>query len=166
MTEATTDSATGDTGTDGEQQQQEQTFTQAEVDRMIKQRAERIAREKYPDYDELKAAAGLKATADERLATLERELASTRTEAIKARIAGRFNISTEPGKDGEPSDADLFLTGADEETLTRQAQRFADRVAAVKKTGNVAPREGATTTTGKGDEAMREFTRNLFAQAD
>lgn len=166
MTEATADSATGDTGTEGEQQQQEQTFTQAEVDRMIKQRAERIAREKYPDYDDLKAKAGQTATAEERITALERELSSSRAEALKAKIAGRFNISTEPGKDGDPSDADLFLTGADEETLTRQAQRFADRVAAVKKTGNVAPKEGVATTSGKGDGDLREFARNLFNQAD
>lgn len=42
--------------------------------------------------------------------------ATAEAEAMRWRIAARFGITDE--------DAELFLTGADEETLTRQAERF------------------------------------------
>lgn len=44
--------------------------------------------------------------------------AAAEAEAMRWRIAARFGISDE--------DAELFLHGADEETLTRQAERFKD----------------------------------------
>lgn len=44
--------------------------------------------------------------------------AAAEAEAMRWRIAARFGISDE--------DAELFLTGSDEETLTRQAERFKD----------------------------------------
>jgi len=154
------------TVTEGQQQeQQDRTFTQAEVDQMIAARAERIAKQKYPDYEDLKSKAGQTATAEERLANLEKELTSTRTEALRARVAARFGISTE-GKDGEPSDADLFLTGTDESTLTAQAQRLAARQVDSKKQGNTAPKEGATKSTGTGDGDLREFANSLFRQPE
>jgi len=46
----------------------------------------------------------------------ERDAASARTEALRYRIATKFRIGDE--------DAETFLTGADEETITRQAQRL------------------------------------------
>ena len=82
-------------------------------------------------------------------------MAKSRADALRLRIAAKHGISDD--------DADLFLTGTDEDTLTRQAQRLADREAARKKAGNVAPREG--TTTNPGSDPMRDFTRALFADA-
>lgn len=46
-------------------------------------------------------------------------------EALRSRVAAAYGVGTQPGADGSPSDADLFLTGADEATLTAQAQRLA-----------------------------------------
>lgn len=168
MSETTTTAEGESTTTEGgqQEQQQERTFTQAEVDQMIASRAERIAKQKYPDYEELKSRAGQTATAEERLANLEKELTSTRTEALRARVAARFSISTEPGKDGDPSDADLFLTGTDESTLIAQAQRLAARQADSKRHGNVAPKEGGASSTGSGEQEARRFARGLFAGAD
>ena len=53
--------------------------------------------------------------------------------ALRWRIAAKFGISDE--------DADLFLNGTDEETLTRQAERLASRSSA-KADGLYVPAEG------------------------
>lgn len=154
-------------GEGGEQKREQgKTFTQAEVDALVKQRAERLAKQLYPDYDDLKTKAAGAKTLEERLGSLEQELSTTRAEAMRSNIAARFGISTEKGKDGEPSDADLFLTGTDEATLTAQAQRLAARQADSKKQGNVAPKEGETKTSGSGDTELREFARELFSRAE
>lgn len=87
-------------------------------------------------------------------AAVEKERDAARTESMRLRVATKHGISTE--------DADLFLTGADEETLTRQAERLAQRDGERKKNKNHVPREGANNSaaTGAGDE--REFVRELF----
>ncbi len=91
--------------------------------------------------------------AAERLAAAEREAAAAKADGLRWRIAAKFQVSDE--------DADLFLTGTDEETLTRQAQRLTDRDAARKKGGNHVPREGATPTSATaGDE--HEVVSALF----
>jgi len=61
------------------------------------------------------------------------EAAQARTEAMRWRIAARFGMSDE--------DAELFLTATDEETLTRQAQRFTELTPKIGK-GNVVPGVG------------------------
>ncbi|HJY35566.1 MAG TPA: hypothetical protein VJ260_11965 [Vicinamibacterales bacterium] len=137
---------------------QEQAFTQADVDRIV---ADRLKRErekvtaKFGDYDELKAKAGEKATADERIAALEREVETTRREALRRRVQAAHGINDE--------DADLFLTGTDEETLTAQAQRLAARETERKSNNNHSPREGINPP-GAADP-MREFARGLFSRA-
>jgi len=144
------------TGADGQQTQQEQTITQADVDRIVK---ERVAREraKYADYDQLKAAAGEKVTADERIAELEKKYAAAEQSRLRSDIAAQFGISAE--------DRDLFLTGTDSDSLTAQAQRLAEREADRKKQGNVAPNEGGTKTTGTADP-LRDIARQVFNRAD
>lgn len=72
----------------------------------------------------------------ERVQALEAEAREARTEALRLRVAAKFGIGDE--------DADLFLTGADEETLTKQAKRLSDRETERKKQGNHVPREGDT----------------------
>lgn len=57
--------------------------------------------------------------------------ATARTEALRYRLAAAHGIDTAPGPEGEPSDADTFLTGADEASMTIQAQRYAARLAGV-----------------------------------
>ena len=143
------------------------TFTpeqQAEVNRIVQERVQRVEA-KYADYPDLKAKADGAKTLEDRLGTLESELSTTRSEAARTRVAARFGISAEKGAKGEPSDAELLLTGSDEEAMTKQAERVAGRIADQKKGGNVARREGNTTTTPDKDKDMREFTRSLFASA-
>jgi hypothetical protein len=169
MTDATDTGTAGadgaDTTTGDGEQSKGQAFTQADVDRIVRERLAQQAKNKFGDYDDLKSRAGVAQTLEERLASLESELSTTRADALRTNIAAKFGISTEKGPKGEPSDADLFLTGSDESTLTAQAQRLAGREADRKKQGNVAPREGATTTSGQ-DDGLRDFTKRLFGEAD
>lgn len=89
---------------------------------------ERLARARPTDYDDLKAKAARlddieaankseieKATDALHAAQVERDTA--KAEALRFRTATKFGISDE--------DADLFLTGTDEQTLTKQAERLA-----------------------------------------
>lgn len=91
-------------------------------------------------------------TAD-RLAAAEKDAADARREALRLRIASRFQIGDE--------DADLFLTGDDEATLTKQAERLSARETERKKTGNHVAREGTQTTPGADEK--RELARQLFS---
>ena len=144
---------------EGKGGEQEQTFTQADVDRIVADRLKRereTTKAKFADYDELKAKAGEKATADERIAALEREVESSRREALKRRVQAAHQISDE--------DADLFLTGTDEETLTAQAKRLAARESERKQQGNHVPREGQPPQPA--EDQMRSFTRGLFKSGD
>lgn len=174
MTDATGTETTGtETETDGtdteHQEQQGQTFTQADLDKYaskIRGEERRKASEKYADYDDVKSKAAGAKTLEDRLGTLEGELTATRQTALRTRIAAEFGISTKKGAKDEPSDADLFLTGSDESTLTAQAQRLVAREADRKKQGNVAPKEGETKNTGTDDGEERSFVRGLFGRAD
>ena len=91
----------------------------------------------------------------ERVQALEAEAREARSEALRLRVAAKFGIGDE--------DADLFLTGTDEETLTKQAQRLAGREADRKKQGNHVPREG-TTSTKPADDPRREFLRTVMGR--
>jgi len=135
--------------------------SQEDLNRII---GERVKRAKPADYDDLKAKAAKldeieqanqteaeKAAA--RLAAMEAELESTRRESLRIKIAAAHGIT-------DADDIDLFLTGADEETLTKQAKRLADRTADRKKT-HVVPGEGKTPTTASGDADRRAFVRQL-----
>lgn len=157
----------------GEPKGESKTFTQDEVNQIIgKTRTEerRKVTEKYSDYDDLKKAAEGKKTSDDRLAELEAKYAQSEANSLRLRIAGDHGISTKRGDDGEPSDAELFLTGTDEETLIAQAKRLSDRAAEQmqadaerKKKGPTVPKEGTSTQTGTTtDEADREFARTFF----
>jgi len=150
----TEDAGAAAEGTD--QVKETQLVPQAEVDRIVK---ERVAREraKYSDYDELKAKAAGSQTLEERLASLEGELTTAKTAALRSDIAAKHGLSAE--------DRDLFLTGTDESTLNAQAQRLSERVADRKKQGNFAPKEGTTPAAGT-DTGEREFVRNLFSRAE
>ncbi len=57
--------------------------------------------------------------AADRIAELEQQAATAQREALRFKVASKFGISDE--------DADLFLTGSDEETLGKQAERLAAR---------------------------------------
>jgi hypothetical protein len=147
-------SETTDTGAEGDSQQEQQTFTQADVDRIVKERVKRTEA-KYADYSELKEKADGAKTLEDRLADLESQHSAAQQRALRAEIANAHGISAE--------DRDLFLTGTDEETLTAQAKRLADRESERKKNGNHVSSEGTSTKQQPtDDEDEREFARNLF----
>lgn len=155
MTDTTTATETGETGSETGEQKQAETFTKAQVDAIVNQRLKQQAQNKFGDYDELKDRAGQTKTLEERLAEVEKRASDAESKALRSDVAARHGISAE--------DRDLFLTGSDEDTLTAQAQRLAARSADVKKHGNVAPKEGETKTTGSSEEAeAKEFVSNLF----
>lgn len=137
-------------------------FTQADVDRIVRERLAQQAKNKFGDYDDLKTKAGESQTLEQRIAEMETRATKAEQESLRSRVAAEFGVSTKKGPKGEPSDADLFLTGTDESTLTAQAQRLAGREEDRKKQGNFAPKEGTTSNVGGGDEDMREFARGLF----
>lgn len=143
---------------DAGESQQTQTFTQEQVNQLVgqaRQDERRKATSKFADYDDLKAKAEGAKSVEQQLAELRTENQRIARDSLAARIAAQHGIP--------PEDADLFLTGADEQTLQAQAQRLAARDTDRKKQGNVAPREGASPNT-QPDE-MRQFTRNLFGRS-
>jgi hypothetical protein len=163
MSEATTEGGT----TSGETPAADE-FTpitsQDDLNRIIGERVKR-ATSKYADYKDLQGKAarlaeieGANQTEAEkaaaRIAELETQLGSVQRESLRLKIAAEHGIT-------EADDIDLFLTGTDEETLTRQAKRLADRNADRKKQGNHVAREGTTPSNGKTGD-LRDFARGLF----
>lgn len=55
----------------------------------------------------------------DRIRDLEQQLDAANRSTLRFKVASKYGIGDE--------DADLFLTGSDEETLTKQAQRLTDR---------------------------------------
>lgn len=141
----------------GGNQDKGKTFTQAELDQIITDRLTQQAKNKFGDYDALKAQAAGAQTVEQKLADLETKHAEAEARALRSDIATKHGISAE--------DRDLFLTGSDEAALTAQAKRLADRAADQKKNGNRAPREGDTSTGDDKNKDMRDFTRDLFGSA-
>lgn len=150
-TTSTTTAPAGDATAEGKAEETPTTFTQADLDRIVKERVQR-ERAKFADYDDLKKKAGESATAEDRIKQLENEVQASKREALKRRVQAAHGISDE--------DADLFLTASDEDTLTAQAKRLADRESERKKQGNVVAREGNITRPAASDE--RTMVRELF----
>lgn len=141
--------------------------TQDELNAALK---DRLAREraKFSDYNDLKAKAAKldeienanrteaeKATA--KITELETQLNTMRVESTRLRIAAEHGIT-------DADDIRLFLTGSDEDTLTAQAKRLADRDADRKKRGNQSSREGTTPRVTADEE--RTAVRSLFGSGD
>ena len=137
--------------------------SQDELNAVIKDRIDR-ERAKFSDYKDVKAKAARldeieqanqteAEKAAKRVAELEAELNNTRRDSLRLKIASAHGIT-------DADDIDLFLTGSDEETLTKQAKRLVDREADRKKHGNRVPREGTTPTSVESDE--RATARALF----
>lgn len=158
MSDTTTEGVETTTEGGEQQEQKPQTFTQADVDKIVRDRLAQQAKNRFGDYDDLKAKAEGAKTVEQKLADLEAKHAEAEARALRSDIATKHGISAE--------DRDLFLTGSDEATLTAQAKRLAERIADQKKNGNRAPKEGATNNNrDDAKDGMREFTRNLFGRA-
>ena len=169
MTDTTMPNNESNAGTDGTTAPDEfkPITSQDDLNRII---AERVSREraKYADYKDLQSKAqqfdalaeankSEIEKANDKAAAAERERDAARAEVLRFKVASQHGIS--------PEDADLFLTGSDEATLTKQAERLTARDADRKKVGNISPREGNTPSTAANDDE-RAFVRNLFASAD
>lgn len=131
------------------------TFTQADVDRIVRERVQR-ERAKFADYDDLKQKASQGKTSEDRITALEQELSKSQLEGRRSKVQARYSISDE--------DAELFLTGTDDKTLEAQAKRLADRDSQRKKNGNHVPQEGPNPKPGP--DEMRDFTRKLFGRGN
>lgn len=146
--------------------------SQQELNSALKDRLDR-ERAKFKDYNDIKAKAAkldeieqanLSALekANGRITTAESERDTAKAESLRLRTAVTHGISLE--------DADLFLTGTDEETLVAQAKRLSDRAAEQanaeaerKKKNPIVPKEGTSTHTGTTtEEDDREFARTFF----
>lgn len=111
----------------------EETFkapaTQEDLDRIVQARLAK-ERAKYSDYESLKTAAQKLADIEEsaksdlekaiaRAEAAEAKLTKTEFDSMKARVAAKFQL--------EDEDVEMFLTGSDEESLTKQAERLASK---------------------------------------
>lgn len=157
MSETTNTEAGAEVAAEGGEQKQEATLTQADVDRIVKERIARVEA-KYADYPDLKAKAEGAKTVEQQLADLVAKHAEAEARMQRTEIASKYGIT--------PEDRDLFLTGSDPAALEAQAKRLAERIADTKKNGNVARNEGDTKSTGNADGDEREFVSQLFGGSD
>jgi hypothetical protein len=90
----------------------------------------------------------------EKLAELQTQLAAAEAKALRSSIAARHGIP--------PEDAELLLTGTDEETLTAQAERLAQTLGKPKPAPR-SPQEGKGGDPKASDnDTVREFARDFF----
>ncbi len=90
--------------------------------------------------------------AAERIATAEAERDAARVEMLRFRVAAKYGISDD--------DADLFLTGTDEDSLINQAERLAARNA--EATSPRAPKPDANQ--GRSGAGGPKSTADSFAE--
>lgn len=149
MSETTTETTTETTGTEA------QTFTQADVDRIVKERVQR-EKAKYADYDDLKAKAGSATTLEERVAEIERQAKDSEARALRAEVANAKGLTPTQAK---------RLIGATKEELEADADELLKDIGTQKKQGNRVPTEGRQTPK-PGEDELQEFTHNLFGRSD
>ena len=112
-------------GTERKQESEPKTFDAEYVEKLRKEAAKyrtearqnADAAKKLAEIEDRDKSEVEKATS--RVQTAERERDEARAEVLRLRVATKHGISDE--------DADLFLTGSDEETLTKQAERLQKR---------------------------------------
>lgn len=134
------------------------TFTQADVDRIVADRLKRereATKAKYADYDELKAKAAGATTLEERVAGIEQQAKESEARALRAEVANAKGLTPTQAK---------RLVGATKEELEADADELLKDLGAQTKQGNHVPREGKNPKSGKTDE-LGEFTKNLFSRA-
>lgn len=149
-------------GEGGEGGAEGKSLTQADVDAAVEKIAAKIraderrkASEKFADYDDLKAKAGEKATAEDRIKDLEAKFAQSEARALRAEVANAKGLT--------PSQAKR-LVGDTLEELEADADELLKDIGTQKKSSNVVPREGNTPPAETSDE--RAFARQLFGNAD
>ena len=158
MTDTDTGTADPAAPQEGEQETEPKTFDAEYVEKLRKEnakyrteaKANAEAAQRLAQLEESqKTEAQIQA---ERIAELEKQIEGATVQAVRARMAAKYQIA--------PEDADLFLTGSDEETVEAQAKRWAERVSESKNNPPPVPKEGAVTNAA-GSEDQREFLRQL-----
>lgn len=153
MSETSTETPAATTeGGEGAEKQTEQTFTQADVDRIVKERVQR-ERAKYADYGELKEKAAGATTLEERVTQIERQAKESEERALRAEVANAKGLTPNQAK---------RLVGATREELEADADDLLKDIGAQQKRGNRVPTEGKTTPK-PGEDPVREFARGLFS---
>jgi hypothetical protein len=149
--------AEGEAGSEGEGEGGEtpQSFTQADVDRIVRERVQR-EKAKYADYDDLKTKAGNATTLEERVAQIERQAQEAETRAMRAEVANAKGLTPNQAK---------RLVGATREELEADADELLKDIGAQQKRGNRVPTEGKTTPK-PGEDPMREYARSIFGSRD
>ena len=136
----------------------EQSFTQADVDRIVADRLKRereTTKTKYADYDDLKARAGQATTLEERVAAMEERATKAEAEALRAKYAADVPEKLRP-----------LLTGTTDEELKAQRDLLVEGESERKKRGNHVPDEGNNPKAKSGREEDRTFVRELFGRAN
>lgn len=148
-TNADTAEATAAAATDTQATSDRHTFTpittQEDLDKVIGARLAR-EREKYADYDDLKAAASKLAEAEARLSQID---AQTALDKIRNDVAKEAGV---------PAD---LLRGATKDELTAHASALAEALKA-RPSVPVIPTQGATPSVSEADSARRAFAQELF----
>jgi len=119
--------------------------TQEDLDKVIGARLAR-ERDKYADYDDLKAAASKLADAEARLAQIDAQAA---LEKIRNDVAQEAGV---------PAD---LLRGSTKDELTAHAAALAEALQA-RPSVPVIPTQGATPSVSDADSARRAFAQELF----
>lgn len=154
MSETATTAESVEQPQEGAEPEQAKTFDAEYVDKLRKEaakyrteaKANAEAAERLAQIEEANKTEAQKLA--DRLAAAEKAATDAQRDALRFRIASRFQISDE--------DADLFLTGGDEDTLTKQAERLAARndEAGKPRTPRPDPNQGRT---GNGSASTAEL---------
>lgn len=133
----------------------DQSFTQADVDRIVQERVKR-AEAKFADYDDLKQKAAGAKTVEDRVAEIERQAKESEARALRAEVAITKGLTSGQAK---------RLIGSTREELEADADDFLKDVTERKTKNNVSPREGTNPSSDAGGDE-REFVRGLFRPAE
>ncbi|WP_433658047.1 hypothetical protein ACQPW1_39735 [Nocardia sp. CA-128927] len=117
------------------------------------EKAQRAAEAKVKAFEDAQKTEAEKQA--DRLAAAEKDAADAKVEARRFKVAAKHSISDE--------DAELFLTGADDKTIGRQAERIAELMsgsaAPAPQPGAYVPGEGRTPANPNLDEQIAEATK-------
>lgn len=131
------------------------TFTQEDVDRIVKERVKRV-QDKFADYDDLKAKAEQSAELVTKLDESQGTSITERERADRAEVALEKGLTLSQAK---------RLVGSTREELTADADVLIADIGAQQQQGNYVPNEGANPPASAGGDE-RAFVRELFAKAE
>lgn len=144
------------------------TFTQEEVNAIVEGRLNR-ERQKYADYEDLKAKAG-KCDEEQEAIKAELQKATERATELQKKLdaltgentvrQAREKVSKETGVPVE------LLAGEDEETCKQQAEAILKFAKPRSYPGTQSNKTGNRHAGSQDNEAMREFARKIFGKGD